>query len=648
MTPSDDPAPDRGPPPGPATAGVPGVPEDARTPAVASGSAPPPATADEATTPAADEETTPAAAAWLVDSLDRMLAVPRDDPRRGAAALLAVVVAALGAGGASFWHSGNVHIRLRRLATAGDCDEHDARHRELADIDLDGPASIGRYLVVPLAGLHPAAAAAARIIVDRGGDGRAHPFEHLLVPRLLTAAPVLAEATALHSQAATATRQARRDALTGIPNRLHLHEQLGPLLEAANGPQTERFAVLLVGLDHFKDVNDALGHATGDRLLQAVGTRLAGALRLGDFAVRLGSDEFAVVMHRVSERVEIAQLARRITDEVDKVRALLELPMLVTTSIGIAVAPDDATTASDLLRCADTALQEAKGAGRATFRFASTVRRRVVPNRLAIVSQLREALDDGHLRLAWQPQVRLSDGRVAGFEALLRVDHPVLGTVPPETLVALVESTRMIEVITEHGLMSACRQGLEWRRDGVFSGRLAVNLPSSMIEHPLLARWVGDALSATGFPPGSLLLEVTERAVVGNFPLAERTLRQLRETGVLVGIDDFGVGYSALAYLYRMPVDELKLDRSFIEPLPEDADCGRIVHGVVGIAHDLGIAVVAEGVETPEQEAWLRTSGCDLAQGYLFSHPLRAETVRRYLTQRRPAVSGSLDPDMLV
>lgn len=581
---------------------------------------------------------TPRGDRWLAGGLAQLLDVPRHDVPSAVVWLLRTASDWLGLQGAAFWDCPRPGARLRQLAAIGSLTDSTEPAREVFETKFE-PSTIGHLTLIPLE-LKPEISPRAVLVLDHGESTEWTDVEQTYQRQLAKIFTLAIESAGLQTQAAAAMRAARRDALTDLPNRLYLQEHLSELVSADGATP---LAVLLLDLDHFKEVNDVMGHDVGDRLLLAVAKRLRGVLRDGDFAVRLGGDEFVVVMRSVGQRIEIAQLARRLTDEIADVRVDLSLTINVTTSIGIALFPEHGTTATELLKAADRAMYDAKQGGRNTFRFDRGAGRpsSTLTSRLSIASHLRDAIDEGLLRLVYQPQVDLRSGRVGGVEALLRVNHPTLGSVAPETLAAIAEDTSLIEQITPWGLSTACAQALQWRRSGLHGGEVAVNVPASMVQHPRLVWWVSEALEQSGLPPSALVLELTERLLIRNFALAEQTLRNLNSLGVRVAIDDFGVGYSALSYLHRLPVDRIKLDRTFVEPLPGDVDCATLVSGVLRLARELPMSVVAEGVESVEQARWLAEAGCTFAQGYLFAPPLSPQALESYLTQ------PSVQPDWM-
>jgi len=423
-------------------------------------------------------------------------------------------------------------------------------------------------------------------------------------------------------------KQAVTDPLTGLANRRLFLERLGQELSRLKkrGPG---LGVLFLDLDGFKIVNDSLGHAAGDALLQAVAMRLVDGKRAGDMVARFGGDEFAVLLTELPDKQSVLRVAGRIIRE-------LERPILprrgervaISASIGVAYrrAPAPAQAAEELLREADIALYQAKGAGKgraAAFEAWMGVQ---AMKRLALQTDLQRGLERGEFRLYYQPMLRLDTGARIGMEALLRWQHPQRGLLQPGDFLSVMEETGLILPIGRWALEEACRQAADWQALGPHteSLRICVNLSARQFEQPDLAEQVSAALENAGLEPESLELEITESAVIRNPDAAAATLHLLRELGVRVAIDDFGTGYSSLSYLQKLPVDTLKIDRSFLEGLKEQGTTAAIVQAAATMAHALGVDVTAEGIETEEQLAASAKLGCDYGQGYLLSRPMPA------------------------
>ena len=430
--------------------------------------------------------------------------------------------------------------------------------------------------------------------------------------------------------------QALHDPLTALPNRALLLDRLGHALERADRDEA-CVAVLFLDLDDFKVVNDSLGHEAGDKLLVEAAERLAGCLRPGNTLARLGGDEFVVLLEDVRGRGEAAGTATRIAEALREPFSLgAHEEVFVSTSIGVAVGTTDEGLPDDLLRRADMAMYEAKRKGKAHHEVFEPRMDDLALGRLRLGTDLRRAIEREEFRVFYQPEVELSTGQIVGFEALVRWEHPEHGLVSPARFIPVAEETGMIVPIGRWVLEEACRQAKKWREQRPNGPPLAmsVNLSARQFCHPDLARDVARALRETGAEPASLILEITESAVMEDARSTIDTLRELEALGVGLAIDDFGTGYSSLSYLRRFPVDYLKIDRSFVDGLEKDSGDTVLVSGIVDLAHALGLKVVGEGVETAEQLGLLRKMGCDLAQGYHFARPLPDEEAGSLLAER--------------
>jgi diguanylate cyclase (GGDEF)-like protein/PAS domain S-box-containing protein len=431
----------------------------------------------------------------------------------------------------------------------------------------------------------------------------------------------------LEEAKARAQHLADHDALTGLPNRRLLEDRLTQAL-ALSQRNNKQTAVMFVDLDRFKPINDTLGHAVGDRLLQEISQRLVNQLRVGDTICRIGGDEFIVVLPELKRSADVAQVAQKVIEQLSQPVLVDERELVVSCSIGIAVFPDDGRDAETLIRNADAAMYHAKELGRANYQFFTEKMNVAAARRLALESDLRRALARDELRVHYQPFVDAATGRVAGHEALVRWQHPERGLVMPGEFVALAEETGLILGIGEWVLREACR----W---ATFIGaaqrelQVAVNLSPRQFNDPKLAQMVAKALKETGLPPRLLELEVTETLAMQHSDLTLSTLKRLKQLGVSIAIDDFGTGYSSLAYLKRFPVDKVKIDRTFVAEAPIDRDQAAIVSAIVALAHALQIKVIGEGVESEQQRDFLRRTGCDYMQGFLIGRPLDADAAAK-------------------
>jgi diguanylate cyclase (GGDEF)-like protein len=413
------------------------------------------------------------------------------------------------------------------------------------------------------------------------------------------------------------SHQALHDPLTGLANRALLLERLNDALERA-GRQGALVAVLFIDLDRFKMVNDSLGHDVGDRVLIEVARRISDLVPPGGTLARFGGDELVVVAE-IDGEPQLQRLVDRLLADIVAPIDTGSVVVRVTASIGVATSARG-RRAVDLLRDADNAMYAAKEAGRdRAQRFTSHLHDRAAA-RLTLATEFRVALERGQLRLVYQPKIDLLTGEIVGVEALLRWDHPALGSVPPSTFIPIAEETDVIIRVGEFVLEEACRQAMDWRAVGIDLS-MAVNVSGRQLNDGGLPLQVATALAFSGLPAESLYLELTETLLMTDTLVTQRSIEQLHTLGVRLSIDDFGTGYSSLAYLHRFPVDELKIDRSFISDLTSSAHPASLVAAMVAMGKALGLEIVAEGVETPEQAAQLRALGCDKAQGYLFARP---------------------------
>jgi diguanylate cyclase (GGDEF)-like protein/PAS domain S-box-containing protein len=431
-------------------------------------------------------------------------------------------------------------------------------------------------------------------------------------------------------------RMALHDELTGLPNRALMVDRLGHELARRGRPPV---AVLLLDLDQFKAVNDALGHSLGDRLLQQVASRLVDAVRPFDTVARLGGDEFAIVCPDIGDGNGAAAVARRVERTLAAPIDLAGLEMTVTASIGLALAtpppaPTDVPAGIDepepdlpdrLLREADAAMYTAKRQGRARFEVYDPSMGEQASDRLRVLSELRAGLGRDELRLHYQPIIDIRDGRTRGVESLVRWQHPQRGLLLPDAFLPWAEESGLLVDLGAWVLRAASQQGARWQRDRPLS--ISVNLSVRQLLHRDLVSQVRQLLDESGLPAQQLTLEVTETALIADLRVASQVLDQLRGLGVRLALDDFGTGYSSLAYLRHLPVDELKLDRSFLVDLDDPAS-QAVVSAVIDVAHALDMTVVGEGVERPDQLAALGRLGCDLAQGFLCGRPASASDLR--------------------
>ena len=417
---------------------------------------------------------------------------------------------------------------------------------------------------------------------------------------------------------------AHHDPLTGLPNRLLLSARLQHSIEVAHR-DGGTLALLVLDLDRFKDVNDSYGHSAGDALLQQVAERLTSRLRGADTVTRLGGDEFAVLLEDLMQPQDAARVAMDVIGLLSEPwRLANDAEVRLGASLGISLFPEHGQTAEDLLQQADAALYQAKSEGRGRFQYFSADLTQAARQRIELEARLRRAITDQQLRVYYQPQVAIPSGRIIGAEALVRWHDPERGLIPPGHFIPLAEETGLIGAIGEWVLRETCRQGKEWRDAGLPPLTLAVNLSAHQLQHGDLAATVLQILNDTGFPAEWLELELTESALMRREAEAATILERLRGLGLHLAMDDFGTGYSSLAYLRRFSLDVLKIDKSFVDDLPHQREAMEIAATIIAMGHTLGLKVLAEGVETAEQLAFLQLKGCDRYQGYLTSPPVPA------------------------
>ncbi|BBP75179.1 GGDEF domain-containing protein [Pseudomonas gingeri NCPPB 3146 = LMG 5327] len=427
-------------------------------------------------------------------------------------------------------------------------------------------------------------------------------------------------------------RMAQYDFLTGLPNRQQLQQQLDKIL-TDGGRLQRRVAVLVVGLDDFKGINEQFSYQAGDQLLLALADRLrAHSGRLGALA-RLGGDQFALVQADIEQPYEAAELAQSILDDLEAPFALDHQEIRLRATIGITLFPEDGDSTEKLLQKAEQTMTLAKTRSRNRYQFYIASVDSEMRRRRELEKDLRDALNRNQFYLVYQPQISYRDHRVVGVEALIRWQHPEHGLVPPDLFIPLAEQNGTIIAIGEWVLDQACRQLREWHDQGFSDLRMAVNLSTVQLHHAELPRVVNNLLQMYRLPPRSLELEVTETGLMEDISTAAQHLLSLRRSGALIAIDDFGTGYSSLSYLKSLPLDKIKIDKSFVQDLLDDDDDATIVRAIIQLGKSLGMQVIAEGVETVEQEAYIISEGCHEGQGYHYSKPLPARELSAYLKQ---------------
>ena len=418
---------------------------------------------------------------------------------------------------------------------------------------------------------------------------------------------------------------AHHDLLTGLPNRTLFQDRLQQALAGAKRMQS-RVALLFIDLDRFKYVNDSFGHRAGDILLQTVAARLRGCVRETDTVCRHAGDEYLIVLSALREPMEAALVAEKVLAIFEEVFVLESHEVQISASVGISVYPDDGQTLEDLIRNADAAMYHSKKNGRNRFEFFTPELNAPVAERLVLANQLRRAIENNQLVLHYQPQFDTATNRLIGAEALVRWNHIDHGLLFPDSFIALAEESDIIHLIGEWVLNEACRQIAEWQARNINIVPVAINFSAFQFRRSNLVQGVASAFSRHGVKPQQLEIELTENAIMQDPKETAKTLDELHEMGVSLAIDDFGTGYSSLNYLKRFPIDKLKIDRSFVEDLPQDLNDSAIVQAIINLAKSLRMVVIAEGVETKAQLDFLRSLSCEAYQGYLGGRPSDAES----------------------
>jgi diguanylate cyclase (GGDEF)-like protein/PAS domain S-box-containing protein len=425
------------------------------------------------------------------------------------------------------------------------------------------------------------------------------------------------------------------DALTGLANRNLLQDRLQQALFRADRRELG-CAVMFLDLDHFKLVNDGLGHHAGDRLLKQVARELELVLRPEDTVARFGGDEFVLIATEVQSVADVTEIAERIVSRLAAPVVIEGQEIAVSASVGIAMYPQDGESVDELLKNADAAMYHAKEGGRNAFSYYCREMNVSISSQFAIKSKLAKAVEHNELVLHYQPQADAKSSELVGFEALVRWEHPDLGRVAPDQFIPIAEETGLIVPIGEWVLMTACGVAADLRRRGLDCGRVAVNLSARQFYQVNLAKTIERILLETGLPPHCLELELTESMMMGNTEKVVRILSELKEMNIQLAVDDFGTGYSSLGYLKRFPIDRLKIDRSFIDDVATSQHDATIAKAIISLAHNLNLQVIAEGVETRAQLDFLAANGCDEIQGYLLSRPLEETALRRFVQAKRP------------
>jgi diguanylate cyclase len=457
----------------------------------------------------------------------------------------------------------------------------------------------------------------------------------------------------LHASQEQIRFHAYHDNLTGLPNRFMFREQLEQAVSHARHYQ-ETLGVLFADVDGFKRVNDTLGHHAGDELLRQISERIRSIVRQQDYlgrpddldptlnvVSRIGGDEFVVLVSQMSHAVEASKIAQRIIDAIARPFQIADQEIYVGISIGVALYPIDAESAEELLQRADMAMFHTKAAGKNNFQFYSSQMNAVAINSLSLEARLRRAMERDELFMAYQPKIDLRSGRTVGVEALLRWNHPEEGMIPPATFIPIAEEVGLINTLGEWILRSVCRQVRAWEDTAAADLVVAVNISSRQIANPRFGLIVQQILREYGVPGARLEFEMTETSIMLMESYIDAAFRTIRDLDITISLDDFGTGYSSLSHLRRFPIDYLKIDRSFVDEALTSPDDRAIVSAIIGMAQNLGLQVIAEGVETAEQARFMREKGCDLAQGYYFGRPMPAADLLQYLAREHTAADGA-------
>jgi diguanylate cyclase (GGDEF)-like protein/PAS domain S-box-containing protein len=427
---------------------------------------------------------------------------------------------------------------------------------------------------------------------------------------------------------------AHHDTLTSLPNRYYFNQRLEQALNHAKRTDS-KLAILFIDLDRFKNINDSFGHTAGDHLLVHLSNSLKETIRLEDTVARISGDEFIILFEDIECTDTLVNAVEKIMNVFDTSFPIEGHNVRITASIGISLFPMDGENSADLIRNADAAMYRAKDEGRNTYQFYTRDLTTKAFERVIMETELREALTNDEFYLLYQPQFNLLSKQLIGLEVLIRWRHPRLQFLPPDEFIPLAEDSGLINPIGQWVLLEACQQAKQWLDQGYNFGRIAVNISGVQVNKGELFKIVSDTLAQTGLPASSLELEITESFIMKQAESAINQLNKLRELGVMLSVDDFGTGYSSLSYLKRLPVHKLKIDRSFVSDIPDDSDDKAIVDAIIAMGHSLGLVVIAEGVETIEQEEYVLSSGCNEVQGYFYSKPIPPEEIqKRYLDKK--------------
>ena len=434
----------------------------------------------------------------------------------------------------------------------------------------------------------------------------------------------------LKEQKDVLAHQAHHDALTGLPNRILFNDRLEQAIEKAKRYNT-KMALLFIDLDHFKEINDSLGHETGDKILKAVTQRLEGTIRDKDTLARLGGDEFTIIMEDLINAQDASLFARKILKVLAKSINVEENILYVSSSIGISLYPDDGDSSANLLKYADSAMYKAKAEGRNNFQFYSAEMTEIAFERVIMETSIREALEHDGFIVYYQPQVNGIDNQIVGMEALVRWKHNNMGLISPDKFITIAESTGLIVEIDRFVMKTAMEQFAKWYAEGLNPGVLAMNLSTKQLQRKDFISVFKDLIKETGCKPEWLELEVTEGQIMSNPEEFIKVLNQISGIGVALAIDDFGAGYSSFSYLKKLPINKLKIDQSFVRDLPNDKENAAIARAVIALVKSLNLRVIAESIETKEQKDFMVENGCDNIQGYFYAKPMPANELKSVL-----------------
>jgi len=421
---------------------------------------------------------------------------------------------------------------------------------------------------------------------------------------------------------------AHHDVLTNLPNRLLLDARLNHAIERAKRENLQ-VAVMFIDLDHFKTVNDSLGHEVGDKLLMSVSNRLTNCIREDDTVARLGGDEFVIIIEQVHDIGNLDPLLKKIMSVTSDTISISEHDISISASIGISIYPDDGKSPEQLMRNADSAMYYVKDNGRRKYHFYTKELTTTAYNRVILETDLKRAIEHGQMTVYYQPQISLTSKEITGVEALVRWQHPELGLLPPKQFLFVAEQAGLLNDIGEMVLNIACKQMVKWKQMGIPIGTVAVNVSGSQIHQTDLVNIVSETLQQTGCNKEWLELEITEDFIIKKSRQAITTLQQLRDLGISLAIDDFGTGYSSLSYLKQLPINKLKIDRSFVKDINNDMEDASLVQAIIAMGKSLNLKLIAEGVENGSHEIFLSAHGCEYAQGYYYSKPVSADEIEK-------------------